>query len=173
MAVFLIGCIVCVSGSCRYRCWHAAALLLAFPLRRAWLSSWRRWHADNLTDWRQRQEQEALFQYMMGATDTHRASQRSPQMENTTPPPPPPTQCVLPKEETLVLVWQTSTKQQPAVPAASSRGSRNKHVYSPQCCHLKPGTYLIYCQSINRSINQSLLAEFTSIVKKNNTTYKP
>lgn len=47
-----------------YRCWHAAALLLAFPLRRAWLSSWPRWHADNPTDWRQQQGEEALFQYI-------------------------------------------------------------------------------------------------------------
>lgn len=47
---FLIGCIVWVSGSCSHRCWHVAALLLAFPRQRAWLSSWRRWHVDNPTD---------------------------------------------------------------------------------------------------------------------------
>lgn len=56
-SMFLIGCIVWVSGGCGYRCWHVAALLLAFPLRRAWLSSWQRWHVDNPTDWRKKREE--------------------------------------------------------------------------------------------------------------------
>lgn len=59
--MLLIGCIVRVSGSCSYRCCYAAALLLAFPLRRAWLSSWRRWHVDNLIDWRQQQEGNVVY----------------------------------------------------------------------------------------------------------------
>lgn len=40
---------------CSYHCWHVAVLLLAFPLRRAWLSSWPRWHVDNPRDCRQQQ----------------------------------------------------------------------------------------------------------------------
>lgn len=60
-------------GGWSYRCWHVAALLLAFPLRRAWLSSWPRWHADNPTDWRQQQGEEALFQYIPH-TSQHGAS---------------------------------------------------------------------------------------------------